>query len=102
MQAEHPEGMQDSYGLLDDLLADSLIFLEGPIELLYLLYAAFPGNNGSHSLLDGCTLIFEVLNLLREDWQILRWGQTIDAVEEDRAVVVWDQETVPGLQKLLF
>ena len=74
MQAEHPEGMQDSYGLLDHLLADPLILLECPIELLYLLYAAFPGNNGSHSLLDRRTLIFEVLNLLREDWQILRRG----------------------------
>ena len=102
MQAEHPKGMQDSYGLLHHLLTDPLIFLECPIELLNLLNAAFPGNDGSHSLLDRCTLIFEVLNLLRKDWQILRWGQTIDAVEEDRAVVVWDQETVPGLQKLLF
>lgn len=102
MQAEHPEGMQDSYRLLHHFLTDPLILLECPIELLNLLYAAFSGNNGSHSLLDRRTLIFEVLNLLREDWQILRWRQTIDAVEEDCAVVVWDQEPVPGLQKLLF
>ena len=102
MQAEHPERMQDSYRLINQLLTDPLIFLNCPIELFNLLNATFPGNNGSHGLLDGCTLIFEVLNLFCEYWQILRWRKPINAVEEDCTVVVWDQEAVPGLQKLLF
>jgi hypothetical protein len=102
MQAEHPERMQDSHRLINQLLIDPLIFLECPIELFNLLNATFPGNNGSYSLLDGCTLIFQVLNLFSEDWQILRWGKPINAVEEDCTVVVWDQEPVPCLQKLLF
>ena len=102
MQAEHPERMQDSYRLINYLLTDSLIFLECPIELFNLLDATLPGNNGSNSLLDGCTLIFEVLDLFCKDRQILRWGKPIDAVEEYCTVVVWDQEPVPGLQKLLL
>jgi len=94
--------MKDSYRLIQQLLVHLVLFLKVPVELLDLLYATFSSDNGSDSLLNGCLLVFKVFYLLRYNGQILWRGQPIYTIEKDCTMIVWDQEPVPGLQKLLL
>ena len=71
-------------------------------KLADLREAGFAGDDRADCALDGRLLGLQVLDLLDEEGRILVWRQPVDAVEEDRAMVVRDQVSLPCLQQLLL
>lgn len=98
--------MQHANTLLQHLLAHAplscLGLLEHSLKFPDLLDAALPRDDCPNRVLNGGLLMPEVLYLLCNHRQVLLRSEPVYAVEEDRAVVVRDQEAVPSLKKLFL
>ena len=99
MQAQHSQGMKYWNTLFEKFLPNhSLFFLQYFFQLFRLLNAALSSNDGSNSALYRCLLIFQIFNFFRKNRQKLRGVKAVYAIQEDCAVVVRNEKTVPGLQ----
>ena len=57
--------------------------------------AGLSGNDSADSRLDGGLFVLKIFDLFYNDVTVLLWGEPVDTVEENCAVVVGDQVRFP-------